>query len=97
MTRCLAADRAGCVMILMAAAALSAACGSQVAPNTSVSSSPRTAPTTGPAAHNDSLVLAGKMFPLHDVQCLGVGGAVLVNAKTASGEIIIVDAAGGKL
>ncbi|MEZ0352452.1 lipoprotein LpqH [Mycobacterium sp. pR1184] len=43
------------------------------------------------------MTLAGKAFPLHDVQCRGMGGAVLVTAKTQSGESVIIDAADGKI
>ncbi|WP_197507859.1 lipoprotein LpqH [Mycobacterium sp. 852002-53434_SCH5985345] len=43
------------------------------------------------------MTLADRVFPLHEVQCRRMGGAVLVTAKTQSGDSVIVDAAGGKL
>ncbi|WP_197499055.1 MULTISPECIES: lipoprotein LpqH [unclassified Mycobacterium] len=56
-----------------------------------------TTSTDASATHSDSLTLAGTAFPLHDVQCRDMGGAVIVTAKTQSGEGVTVDAAGGKL
>ncbi|OBF12559.1 hypothetical protein A5730_03125 [Mycobacterium sp. ACS4054] len=82
------------MILLLIAGMPSTACG-QRPPSATVASANST--TAAAAAQRDTLTLAGRAFPLHDVQCRDMGGAVLVTAKTQSAETIIVDAAGGKL
>ncbi|ORA31880.1 hypothetical protein BST20_26185 [Mycobacterium branderi] len=84
-------------MLILAITTTTTACEHRSPPNTAVSARPTTAPTGAAATQNNSLVLGGKAFPLHDVRCGSLGGAVLVTAKTPSDEKVIVDAAGDKL
>ncbi|MEE6138099.1 lipoprotein LpqH [Mycobacterium sp. 050128] len=89
--------RATAAIMLLVASTQATACGHRLSSNTATSVTSTTMPSNDVAAQRDSLTLAGRAFPLHDVQCRGMSGAVLVTAKTQSGESVIVDAAGGKL
>lgn len=84
-------------MLILVASTTTTACGHGPPSATVASVNSTTKPTGAAAAQSDSLTLDGRAFPLHDVQCRGMGGAVLVTAKTPSGDSVIVDGAGGKL
>lgn len=83
---------AGCRVGLLTVAVMAAACGHQAPSNPAAPAGSSTAST-----HSNELVLDGTTYPLHDVRCVGMGGAVLVSAKTPSEGTVIVDAAGSKL
>lgn len=91
------ASGAAVAVIVLGAGAPITACGHRTAAKTAPPVNSTTTPTVTTAAQPDSLTLAGRAFALHDVQCRGMGGALLVTAKTPSGDSVIVDAAGGKV
>lgn len=91
------ASGATAAIVLLVASTPTSACGHRPSPNTTASISSSSTPPAAAAAQSDALTLAGRPFPLHDVQCRKMGGAVLVTARTQSDESVIVDAAGGKV
>lgn len=91
----MSARGATAAIVLLVASTPTSACSHRPSSNTTASINSTAPPTEAPAEQSDSLTLAGGPFPLHDVQCRHLGGAVFITAQTQSGGRVIVDAAGG--
>nr|WP_073873417.1 lipoprotein LpqH [Mycobacterium paraffinicum] len=97
MLRSTSASGITAAILLLVASTPTTACGHRPPSVTAPAVNSTSTPAGAATAQRDSLTLAGRAFPLHDVQCRGMGGAVLVTAKTQSDDTVIVDVAGGKL